>query len=353
MDVKTFDEIASSFGFHDNEKKMTLLNKHSSQLAGALSANGTPLLLCALQQDDASAVAHLLECGCNPDQQAWSGAKVSVLQEVRESLKPDGLAMKTLESFLALKRSASVDFLPVKAMSPAWNDEEGLEKHKALIYDKIKNTPEEGMVTLYHASGGLGDLASHGSSENLLKTQREGILQRTTVPTLSTYPLMGYCRGGLCWEIQVPRSLVELPGEHKPNALVGMPEGGDVALIYKDHKGDCLLSFDKVKGKPHVAPTFRTRALSHDFEDDLGRSRSEIEYEVLGENAREVLLELKSISQEQGLKIDATAQHEKALRSIGGLNGIQSKFSEWKNNRVAVNDEALHNSANLRSAPKP
>ena len=189
-----------------------IIFERGKSLSKEKGPDGFPILCHALIANNPKATAQLLLCGCDPDEPMPDGS--GAVWEWAARMPNRNRAVDTLASFIGFKESLPVEMLLVSI--------ENMGRKKEEAMDAIKSMEPGGTVVLYHGTKGtLAELSESGSS--MIAFQRQGLEERCS-PTLSVVPLGGFWHG-LGFKVEVPRSLVSMPGELNPNAIIHLERG--------------------------------------------------------------------------------------------------------------------------------
>lgn len=205
-------EIISHLGKKGN-KAFFLLDDYKDEIATARDANGNSLLAQAIKKNDGGNICFLLRCGADPHALAKENGKMTNLEYAEKYATHNDrapFAYEAISSYVKIKESMNMEIMHDSVFKK--------EVGKGSWFERAKNLPEEEFVSFYHGA------KIHNLNDENLDAVKDGFLkspgiQEFSGPTLSLKPIGQYWTT-IGFEIKIPRSQVNFPGENKKDAVI-------------------------------------------------------------------------------------------------------------------------------------
>lgn len=317
-------EIISHLGKKGN-KAFYLLDDYKDEIATARDANGLSLLAHAIQQNDGGNVCLLLRCGANPHDLSKEGGTMTHLEYAKKYATYNGrrpYAFEAIESYTHIKESLNMEIMH----DSVFKKEQGVTS----VVDKAKALLDEEYVSFYHGS------KIHNLSNENLDELKNGLLsspgiQEFSGPTLSLKPIGQYWTT-VGFEVKIPRSQVNFPGENKKGAVIDVAdkfEETGIALITTE---DRTIKFEDypINMLINLRNTVVEKEVQGTYDDSLRNYADKFE---MSPNTINKLNELQEIINKRQPKIKANTS-----QVMNNITTIR-KDNEQKNNDHTITNK--------------
>jgi ankyrin repeat protein len=290
----------------NGDKAWFYINDYQHEIANAKDEQGFSLLAHAIKSNDGGNISYLLRLGADMNAPTKEGGKMSSYEYAKQYATYGGrkpFAFEAFESFKTIKDNLKVQILPDHAVDTD-------NKTKQAWFENAKNKNDDELVSLYH--GAKTYTVDTGTVESIksgfLKTN---CIQEASGPTLSIKPL-GQFWMGLGFEVQIPRSKIEFPGESKENPLIKVSEDG-VAFILNETKS---IKFDEYRSK--ILLNLRCCSSETDVEPTYGVGENTKPSNYAGKFTldEKTIQSLNEVQEIMELNLAKVMQKEKSLSNI-------------------------------------
>jgi hypothetical protein len=298
----------------NGDRAWLYINDYQHEVANARDENGLSLLAHAIKMNDGGNVTYLLRLGADMNAPAKDGGSMSHYEYAEKYATYGGrapFAFEALQSFKKLKDELKVSIMPDQACDID-------QEQKKSWYENAKNKNDDDLVSLYHGT------KTYTVNEETVQSIKEGFLKTNCIqecsgPTLSIKPI-GQFWMGIGFEIQIPRSQIEFPGETKENPLIKVNEDSVAFIMNKernikfdDYRSKILLNLRCCNPETEVMPTYRTE------DSKVGNYAGKFN---LDEKTIAALNEVQELMEVNHNKV---LQKEQKLKSISSIDRIREK----------------------------
>jgi len=243
----------------NGDKAWLYINDYQHEIVNARDEQGFSLLAHAIKANDGGNISYLLRLGADMNAPTKENGQMSSYEYAKQYATYGGrqpYAFDAFETFKSIQENLKVQILPDQA----------IDTNKAIKqewYEKAKNKNDNELVSLYHGTKThtVDSEAVEGIKNGFLKTN---CIQEASGPTLSINPL-GQFWMGLGFEVQIPRSQIEFPGENKENPIIKVSDDGvafimteDRKIKFDEYRSKILLNLRCCSSESDIEPTYRT-----------------------------------------------------------------------------------------------